>query len=133
VFGSVLFSLPGLYGFLSESAAGVTVISATGLRLHTGLVACTVRAACSRVSPPGAGKTSRRGLFNMEIHACVTARSRAGAGTRIVIHVVTIIVVVVLLKAGYPVPGAVLAAAGAGWAVRPAGQPDPLTITWGSR
>jgi hypothetical protein len=61
----------------------------------------------------------------MDVHACVAARSRPGAGTRVVIYVITVAVVIVMLKAGCSVPDAILAAAGAHWAAGTTRQPGP--------
>jgi hypothetical protein len=52
----------------------------------------------------------------MDIHACVTVRSRPGAGTRVVIYVITVAVVIVLVMAGWAIPAAILAAGGSSWA-----------------
>jgi hypothetical protein len=74
--------------------------------------------------------TDPKGLFTMDIHACVTVRSRPGAGTRVVIYVITVAVVIVLVMAGWTLSAAVLAAAGASWA---AGTARPPRLVAGDR
>lgn len=77
--------------------------------------------------------TPRRGYPDMDVHACIAVRSRPSAGTRVVIYVITVTVVIVMLKAGVPVPDAILAAAGAHWAVGTARQPGAVTATGTAR
>ena len=61
----------------------------------------------------------------MDIYACVITRPLASGGIRVVIYIVAVLAVIAVLLAGYSLPEAILAAAGAGWAAAGTGRRAP--------
>ncbi len=53
----------------------------------------------------------------MAFYACVVTRlPREGAGTRVAVYVIAVIMIIAVWLTGHSLPDAIAAAAGAGWA-----------------
>lgn len=97
---------------------GVTVISVAPPGCIPGSGGRVVHASCSRASPARGAVNQPIGVvLSMDIRACVAVRFRPGAGTRVVVYVITVTVVIALVAAGSTLPAVIAAVAGAGWAV----------------